>query len=258
MSPSAKARLSKAKLLVAALMVVAAFEFSVRAISYHGARHVRTSSPIKSPAPEHSPDRTILMTGFEVFGGFADNASWEAVSMAAPSLPKGWRTVKRQLRVIWGAPLAQLDEAIRTESAEYVFSFGQGNPGAFAIESRARNSRCTKADNDGAFASDVRIVPNGPDEYSLEKGLAANLAGKLKAEGWPVAVSTDAGQYLCEECLYSLLHLRATKYPALKPLFVHVPPLGSSLGGSVVTKEYLRKFVERLIVIRLQTDGIGY
>ena len=60
-------------------------------------------------------------------------------------------------------------------------------------------------------------------------------------------VSTRAGQYLCEEALYSLEYLKSKKYPSTSVLFCHVPPLEYKDEDNRVTVEYVQQFVEDLL-----------
>jgi hypothetical protein len=110
-----------------------------------------------------------------------------------------------------------------------IFSFGQGGKGAFAVESRAYNARSPKAaDNQNKRAPTPMIVEDGPSFYysSID---CEKFAHYLAEKGYKTRVSTLAGRYLCEECLYTLEYLKTTKQLDATVMFCHVPPLNSYL-----------------------------
>jgi hypothetical protein len=110
----------------------------------------------------------------------------------------------------------------------------------------ARNRRAAISDNLGQLPPLPSIVAEGPDEYRATIDAAA-LAKALADDAAPVRISTDAGQYLCEETLYTLEHLKATRDFAGDVMFCHVPPLGARIGDRVVDAAYVQRFVERLL-----------
>ena len=73
------------------------------------------------------------------------------------------------------------------------------------------------------------------------------MAKPLAAKGYPIRVSTNAGQYLCEECLYSLEYLKQKHDLAATVLFCHVPPLGAQVAGRAVDAAYVQQFVLDLL-----------
>jgi pyroglutamyl-peptidase len=197
----------------------------------------------------------ILVTGFEPFGGNSENASWEgvrALSGRVLKLEKGGEVsiAIRQLKVEWGQPLIQLRSAIEEVKPIAVYSFGQGNPGAFRIETLARNSRAGRSDNRGVVPIEGEpIIDLGSATYRLSPKVMKS-ADKLIKAGWPVGISSDAGRYLCEECLYSLLYLQDVEYPGLPVMFVHVPQLETMISnGERVSPDCISDFICALIAI---------
>jgi pyrrolidone-carboxylate peptidase len=127
-----------------------------------------------------------------------------------------------------------------------VLSFGQGRVGGFAIETRARNRRGSVPDNLGAQPAEPQIAADGAAEFAATIDAKA-LAAALDKAGQPVTLSQDAGQYLCEETLYTLEYLRSQERIAGDVLFCHVPPLGTRVGATTVDAAYVREFIEALI-----------
>lgn len=108
----------------------------------------------------------ILLTGFEPFGEQRPaNPSWEGVRDLNGTDWMNYRIVAKELPVVWGQPLKQLEEHIDALHPVAIFSFGQGAPGAFAIESRAVNNRGQIPDNSGELPSTQLIADDGPEEF---------------------------------------------------------------------------------------------
>jgi pyroglutamyl-peptidase len=185
----------------------------------------------------------ILLTGFEPFGEQRPpNPSWEGIAKLNDTEWQGYRLVSLQIPVIWGAPLKELEPRIQQLQPVAVFSFGQGAPGAFAIETKAQNQRGEIADNTGQQPPLPLIVGDGPTEFTSTFPVA-KVADILKQKGLPIRISEHAGQYLCEETLYSLETLRRKSPVAPVVAFCHVPPLKSLIGEKPVDADYIQNFV---------------
>lgn len=185
----------------------------------------------------------ILLTGFEPFGAPGrQNPSWEGIAELDGQPWKGHRLVCKQMKVVWGAPLEQLQEWISEYRPVAIFSFGQGGAGAFAVESRASNRRGPGLDNNHSRAHSPTIVDGGPAEFQATID-CKKLSRSLSQKDYPVHVSTRAGRYLCEETLYSLEYLK-TRNGLGTVLFCHVPPLGTRIGDELVSAGYVQRFVK--------------
>jgi pyrrolidone-carboxylate peptidase len=142
---------------------------------------------------------------------------------------------------VWGAPLEQLPAWIEELKPVAIFSFGQGGE-TFSIERVASNHRGEKHDNHDQLPKQMRIAAAGPDHYAATADCLA-IVDQLAAKGYPVVVSARAGRYLCEECLYSLEHLKATGRAPQDVLFCHVPKLGSTISGKPAEAGTIQQFV---------------
>jgi pyroglutamyl-peptidase len=69
--------------------------------------------------------KTVLITGFEPFGGESVNPSWEVVSGLDNAIIGGCRVVARQLPCVFGESLAVLNGAIDALSPSLVLAVGQ-------------------------------------------------------------------------------------------------------------------------------------
>jgi pyroglutamyl-peptidase len=184
-----------------------------------------------APKDDASDLPVILLTGFEPFGpGRPANPSWEGVKRLDGKQWKGHRLVAKQLPVEWGAPLEHLTPWLDELKPVAVFSFGQG--GGYALETLADNQRGGGRDNRGERAANKVIVADGPEKIEATIDAAA-LAKVLARRGHHVGISREAGNYLCEECLYSLEHLKAQKkLDKVTVLFCHIPPLSDRYSAA--------------------------
>lgn len=186
----------------------------------------------------------IILTGFEPFGDDRpDNPSWEGIKGLHEYEWRGYRLICKQLPVVWGAPRQHLQRWIDEYQPAAIFSFGQGGKGGFKLESRACNDRKCHLDNLDEPPATVWIAEDGPAVYQATTP-CDKLARWLAGRGYATQVSTSAGQYLCEETLYTLEYLKSTRAPKTAVAFCHVPPLGSKLADRRVTREYVQEFVE--------------
>ncbi|MGG5836354.1 pyroglutamyl-peptidase I, partial [Huaxiibacter chinensis] len=69
--------------------------------------------------------RTVLVTGFEPFGGESINPSWEVVKQFDGMIIENCRVVARQLPCVFGESLAVLNGAIDALSPAVVLAVGQ-------------------------------------------------------------------------------------------------------------------------------------
>lgn len=203
----------------------------------------------------------ILLTGFEPFGDKRPpNPSWESVKSLDGQDWRGYRLVARQLPVVWGAPRVHLEEWIAAYRPVAIFSFGQGGKGSFALETHAVNTRCSiwkgapVLDNLGDCPTTPTILAGGP-EFVYATLPSSAMVKSLKRKGYPMRVSKNAGQYLCEETLYTLETLRAAGKIDGPVAFCHVPPLGTYANKNLVTAEYVRDFMRDVLEAWHGIDG---
>lgn len=201
-----------------------------------------------------APKPVILLTGFEPFGpGRPANPSWEGIKGLDGKEWNGCKLVCKELKVEWGAPLGQLRSAIKKHKPIAIFSFGQGMPGAFAVESRASNIRRGAPDNRGEPPQSHTIVEGGEGLVAATAPFA-KIARALSQKGYRIRISADAGRYLCEETLYTLEHLKSSKEFDGTVMFCHVPPLGDQIGENQITADYVQQFVKDLLESWKGTD----
>ena len=171
-----------------------------------------------------SAARTILVTGFEPFGGETINASWEAAQKL-----EGWRhgdtvAVTRLLPCAYDASVKNLISAIETLRPDALLMTGQAARRAVVcVERFAHNlDDATAPDNDGALRRALRISRAAP-EWLEAKAPVRTIARAIKEAGIPARMSRDAGGFVCNHLYFGALQYLGEKRSAIPAVFVHLP-----------------------------------
>jgi pyroglutamyl-peptidase len=182
----------------------------------------RPSSP--NPTPIRKP--TILLTGFDAFGGADLNPSWLAVKALQGRQVLGHKVVAARLPTVYGESLKTLNQLLRLHRPALVVCVGQaGGRSAISLERVAINvDDAPIADNAGAQPVDLCVVPGAPVAYFSTLPIKAMLVA-LQREGLPVEVSQTAGTFVCNHVFYGLMHTLANHRLLRRTRggFVHVP-----------------------------------
>ena len=150
--------------------------------------------------------RTILVTGFEPFGGETVNASWEAAKRL-----EGWRrgefaAVARLLPCAYDVSVIEFIRAIETLRPDAVLMVGQAaRRAAISVERFARNLDDAKTpDNRGVMRRAVKIAGAGPEQLEATAP-ASEIAGAIREAGFAARVSTNAGGFVCNHLYFGAL-----------------------------------------------------
>ncbi len=167
----------------------------------------------------------VLLTGFQPFGGETVNPAQEAVrALCAQPAPEGVELRSVVLPVVFGQAVRELEAAVAEHEPDLVLCFGEaGGRAAVTPERFAVNTNDAPfPDNAGQQPVDETIVEGGPVAYASSLPVA-EIVEALVAAGIPAAKSSTAGNYVCNNVFYGLMHLIATSRPQLRGGFVHVP-----------------------------------
>ncbi len=165
---------------------------------------------------------TLLLTGFEPFGGEAVNPSWQVAQALDGERIAGLTVQALQLPCVFGAALGVLDAGLSSVRPALVLALGQaGGRDGFTVERVAINVDDGRIpDNAGQQPIDAAVVPGGPAAYFVTLPIKAMVAA-LQQAGWPAAVSQTAGTYVCNHVFYGLMHrLRRRR---VRAGFMHLP-----------------------------------
>jgi pyroglutamyl-peptidase len=171
---------------------------------------------------------TVLLTGFEAFGGHSVNASWLAAQALHGRQIAGHRVVAARLPTVFDLSLRDLQELLTAHTPALVLCVGLASGRkALSLERVAINiNDASLADNHGAQPVDTPVVPQGPTAYFSTLPLKAMLQA-LRRHNLPAELSQTAGTFVCNHVFYGLMHALA-RQAALKSTrggFVHVPDL---------------------------------
>lgn len=177
---------------------------------------------------------TILVTGFEPFGGESVNPSWEIARALDGWTCEGHVVRSALLPCVFGDAMHRLDAAIAAHRPDLVMCLGQaGGRAEISIERAALNVDDARIpDNLGRQPLDAAVVPDGPAAYFSTLPIKA-IARDLREAGVAAAVSNTAGTFVCNHVFYALMHRLATA-PTLARArggFVHVPFTPEQVAG---------------------------
>ncbi len=167
--------------------------------------------------------KTLLITGFDAFGGAQINPSWEAVKLL-PDTVAGYTLYKLQLPTLYGRAAVLLLEKAKEILPDVILSVGQaGGRDAVTPERIAVNIRAARIpDNEGLLLDGARIDPEGAAAYFATVPVEA-MAQAIRDAQIPASVSNSAGTFVCNDVLYSMLrHYEGTP---VRCGFIHVPHL---------------------------------
>lgn len=170
----------------------------------------------------HEP--TILLTGFEPFGGEAINPSQEVVRALDGDLVDGHRIVGAILPVAFAPTVPMLEELLGIHRPVIVLALGQaGGRSELSFERVAVNLIDARiADNDGIQPIDTAVVEGAPGAYFSSLPVKA-ITRRLRDLGIPAAPSLSAGSFVCNQVFFAIAHLLATRHPQARGGFMHVP-----------------------------------
>lgn len=206
------------------------------------------------PRPPARKPATVLVTGFDPFGGSAVNPSWDAVHVLHGKEILGHPVVGAEIPTVFGRSLVRLAELMEEHQPGLVICTGQaGGRPAISLERVAINVNDARiADNAGAQPIDVPIVPDGPAAYftglPIKAMLQALLDGGVRAE-----VSQTAGTFVCNQTFYGLMHLLAQpRWQGTRGGLLHVPWLPEQ-GHPHMRVEEIVRGLELAIACALST-----
>ncbi|HFK4477156.1 TPA: pyroglutamyl-peptidase I [Citrobacter sedlakii] len=202
--------------------------------------------------------KTVLITGFEPFGGEQINPSWEVVSRLDNAIIRGCRVVARQLPCVFGESLSVLNAAIDALSPALVLAVGQARGRSdITVERVAINVDDARiADNKGQQPVDMPIVIDGPAAWFSTLPIKA-MVSAMREAGVPASVSQTAGTFVCNHVMYGLLH-KLSGLSEVKGGFIHIPYLPQQAaahpGASSMAAETVRQALEIAIETALQVE----
>ncbi len=189
--------------------------------------------------------RTLLITGFDPFGGADINPAWEAVKLL-PEEIADFDVHKLEIPTVFGLATEKVLEKAAEIHPDVILCIGQaGGRAAVTPERIGVNIRDAKiTDNAGNQPEGKFVAEDGPAAYFATVPVVA-MANAIRSAGLPGQVSNSAGAFVCNDTLYGLLHHFAGT--EVKVGFIHVPWLPEQ-GSPSLPMEDTAKALEAAIV----------
>lgn len=165
--------------------------------------------------------KTLLITGFDPFGGESIDPAWEAVKRL-PDTVGEWTLIKQEIPTVFGAASREVLDAAQKAQPDAILCIGQaGGRKAITPEMVGLNLRHARiADNAGNQPQDEPVVQDGPAAYFATVPVR-RMTAAIESAGIPAAASYSAGTFVCNDTLYAVLHHYHGS--AVQAGFVHVP-----------------------------------
>jgi pyroglutamyl-peptidase len=172
--------------------------------------------------------KTVLLTGFEPFGGASRNPSGEMALAWHGRDVAGARVVGAVLPCVFGRARRELDQLLRRHRPSVVLCLGvAAGRAAITPERVAINVDDARIpDNAGRQPIDHPVVRGGPVAYWSTLPVKAIVAD-LRARGLPAEVSQTAGTFLCNHVFYALMHA-IRRRTGVRAGFVHMPAMSEA------------------------------
>jgi pyroglutamyl-peptidase len=169
---------------------------------------------------------TVLLTGFGPFPGVEENASGrlvrDLVRRARRAMPE-YRFTAAILPTEWARVPPLISGLHARHAPALVLHFGVAAGGqSFRLETEARNFCRRAADAAGALPRSTTLADDGVETRPVTIA-ASSIAAGLRAKGYFVSLSNDAGGYLCNAVLYHSLALAEANGNQCDVGFVHIP-----------------------------------
>ena len=178
---------------------------------------------------------TILLTGFGPFPGAPYNPTGPLVMALARRRHPAFANVRRVAHVFqvsYEAVDRELPALLKRERPAALIMFGLAKRATqVRVEMRARNAITRMVpDVSGQIPLAATILPGAPPTVPLRTP-AQRLLSAARATGVPVALSRDAGRYLCNYLCWRAAEAAGTGAPRLVA-FVHVPAVHRAHSGA--------------------------
>jgi pyroglutamyl-peptidase len=190
------------------------YEFTVKAQDNDGTDEVDLQITIPT---------LVLMSGFEPFGGYATNPSYDALVPLDEQLIMDLDIRIIEIPVTWESGWSSLLEEIDDLNADVVIGTGMAGSDAMRFETLARNET-SGTDNDDVTMSGEPVVAGGPATIPVELPVS-QMSDAMEDSGFDTMISDNAGDFLCNHVFYNLMYyVDNSDDPPAAAGFIHVPP----------------------------------
>lgn len=180
----------------------------------------------------HVPARTVLVTGFDPFGGAERNPAGELALALDGSTIHGARIHGVLLPTAYEASVGRALAEVERVGADLVVMLGvaEGRDAVTPERVGLNLDDAKTVDNAGEQRFERPINVDGPAAIFSPLPVRA-MANAMKDAGVEAAVSTSAGTFVCNHLLYSVL--AALEGSRVRAGFIHVPALEGTVADGV-------------------------
>lgn len=167
---------------------------------------------------------TLLLTGFEPFGGEVINPSWEVARALSGEVIGSLRVESVQLPCVFAQAALALQDALARLAPHAVLCLGQAEGRSDITPERVAINvmQARIPDNAGAQPQEEPVVSDGPVAYFSGLPLT-RIVQRLRDLAIPASISNTAGTFVCNQVFYELQHTWGGS--DRRSGFVHVPCL---------------------------------
>jgi pyroglutamyl-peptidase len=187
---------------------------------------------------------TILITGFGPFPGAPFNPTGALVTALARLRHPALRNVRRVAHVFatsYAAVDRELPALLARERPDVLLMFGlAAHRRHISIETRARNAINQVVRDAGGDLPAARLIAPGARSALPLRAPAQRLLAAVRATGMPVALSGDAGSYLCNYLCWRAGEAAARDGGPRLIAFVHVPIVHAASLRAPTPRRHLR------------------
>lgn len=193
----------------------------------------------------------VLLTAFEPYAGWEENASWLALQQFARQMPRQPQITTRRYPVDFSLLRQRLEEDL-ADDFDVALHLGQA-PGQeqLCLEAVALNIARPREDGQG---EEFPLAEDGALAYRCRLPLAA-WAVDLCREGIPARVSYHAGTYICNAALYLGHYLAEKRGLRTRTALLHIPLDVTQMAASrhrypsmpaAITARAVRRLIDRM------------
>lgn len=175
----------------------------------------------------------LLLTGFQSFSGREKNGSETLVNQIELNL--GTTEIRKEIfPVSWHRSDQQFEQLQKEYNPDFVISFGEGDPHAIKLE--------TKASNEKQGIDEDQEEPSEEIEKTEIINLSTNfLLTEIPIQHFsnPIQLSDDPGKFLCNHLYFNFLQNAQGD-----ALFIHLP-----IQGDQSNEEYFNQYNSDIILL---------
>ncbi len=170
--------------------------------------------------------KTVLLTGFEPFGGNAVNPSQLVAMRLDGAELGGCRVIGATLACEFDRSISQLKGLMEQHQPALIVCLGLAeNRADITPERVAINVDEARITDNAGFQPTTRpVVDGGPVGYWSTLPIQ-EIVTALRDRGFPASISESAGTFVCNHVFYGLMHELARLPNAAHGGFIHIPAL---------------------------------